>query len=397
MTSVKFMFIFLIVISAAFYVLYVWDFSLVLLIVVIALPVLMFIMTLITKKLITVSLNVKETTAAKNELFDIQLSISNRSIFPVAKAEAFIEYYNIFNNQINYFEIHFPIQQRNSQLMTFQLESKFCGIINISTAEINIYDPLRIFKFRIGKNIGDDIVILPEGHSISACLGSCDMSSDESTAFSEHRAGDDPSEIFDLRGFVDGDKLNRVHWKLSSKSDELIVKDFGMPIDSRTALFLNLRCSENSEYTLPIYDTLIEALVSLSQFLIENERTHTIIYYSASESCFVQHRVDSGEALSEAVSELLVSLGDDLSFRPPEEFLPECGEKSFTSFTFITAEQDKKALDYIDREISSEIKNAVVVVKDEASAEIARDCCPSLSITPVVIGRISSSVKDIEL
>lgn len=117
MTSVKFMFISLIVISAAFYVLYVWDFSLVLLIVVIALPVLMFIMTLITKKLITVSLNVKETTAAKNEPFDIQFSILNRSILPVAKTEAFIEYYNIFNKQINYFEIHFPIQQRNSQLM----------------------------------------------------------------------------------------------------------------------------------------------------------------------------------------------------------------------------------------------------------------------------------------
>lgn len=225
MFLVKILFLLLIIVCSAFYILYIWDFSLVLLVVIISVPVMMFLMLFITKKMTSVSFAVKDKNSAKNEPFDIQLCVKNRSIFPIGKAEALIEYYNIFNNQINAIELHFPIQPRNTQNLTFQLSSKFCGVINIRSAYITIYDPLRIFKFRIGKNISENIVILPEGHDIGAALSSNDRINDESPIYSDSKPGDDPSEVFDLRDYCPGDKLNRIHWKISSKREDFVVKE----------------------------------------------------------------------------------------------------------------------------------------------------------------------------
>lgn len=397
MILVKIFFALLIVICAVFYVLYIWDFSLVLLIVISAIPVIMFFSLLIAKRSMRVEFAVNSKTASKNEPFDIQLCISNKSFIPIGKAEAIIEYYNVFNNQINEIELHFPIQARNCQRVTFQLSSKFCGMIHIQSAHVTIFDPLRIFKFKIGKNIKESIAIIPEGHDISGNVGYTSRINEESLMFSEHHPGDDPSEVFDLREYYVGDKLNRIHWKLSSKNDKFIVKDYSLPIDSPVIVFLDLFCLEDSEYTLPIFDTLAEALVSVSQLLLENERLHTIVYYNANKKCFDEKNITDISSLAVAISELIFSIDDNLYSASPDVFFAENNHNNLASFTFITSQNDLSLFSYIDEEIDANIKNAVVVVKDNVQSEKICYGFSSLNTVPVTIGRISSSIRDIEL
>lgn len=352
---------------------------------------------LIAKHSIRIEFALNSKSAAKNESFDVQLCITNRSFMPIGKAEAFIEYYNVFNSQINSIELHFPIQPNNSQRVTFQLSSKFCGTVKIRTAYVNIYDPLRIFKFRIGKNSSESIAILPEGHDISGFVSQSIRLNEESSVYSEHRPGDDPSEVFDLREYNQGDKLNRIHWKLSSKKDEFIVKDYSFPIDSPAVIFLDLMFKEKSEYTLPVFDTLAEALVSVSQFLIENERIHSVVYYDALNKKFVEKTISDFESLAAAVSEMIFSLNDSLYAESPEVYFMEKSEHSLSSFTYITADNNTKILTYIDEDIDADLKNALLVVKDNNSSAPDSDMFNTLAVTPVVIGRITSSIKDIEI
>ena len=121
MILTKLLFIALIIICALFYILYIWDFALVLLIVMIALPIIMFVTTLITKRSIKVEFAVKDKNAVKSKDFPVQLVVTNKSIFPIGKAEAKVEYYNTFSNDISSFDLFLPIQPRNSQRVTFQL------------------------------------------------------------------------------------------------------------------------------------------------------------------------------------------------------------------------------------------------------------------------------------
>ena len=397
MVLTKILFIFLIIVCAAFYILYIWDFALVLLIVMIALPILMFISLLITKKLISVDFAVKEKNVTKNKDFSVQLVVNNKSIFPVGKAEAHIEYYNLFSNEISAFDLYLPVQPRNSQRITFQLKSKFCGIIKIKTSYLNIYDPLRIFKFRTGKNICTEITVMPEGHEISGIVHYSDRVNEESDMFSEHRPGDDPSEVFDLREYNPGDKLNRIHWKLSSKKDEFIVKEYSLPIDVPCSVFLDLKCYSDDEMTLPVFDTLIETFLSLSQFLIDNARVHSVIFFNASQNLFVERNISDSTDLSAVIHEIISSINDNLFSQSPEQYFSENSYLSFASFTYITSSTNETVLEIIDENVDADYKNAVIIVNTPESASEISSEYTSLALTPVVIGKITASIKDIDI
>lgn len=394
----KLLFLALIIICIAFYILYLWDFALVLLIVIAALPLIMFITTLLAKRSIKVEFALQDKTVAKDDPFPVQICITNKSFFPIGKAEAKIEYYNVFNKHINEFELYLPIQSRNTQRVTFKLKSKFCGIIKIRIAGIRIYDPLRIFKFKVGKNVATEIAVLPNAHEISGTVSYSDRINEESNVYSENFPGDDPSEVFDLRDYAVGDKLNRIHWKLSSKKDEFIVKEYSLPIDIPCTLFLDLKCYEDSDYTLPLFDTLVEAMVSLSQFLLENERVHSVIYYNAKTKSFVQHSVSSEAELGFVMQEIILSICDNYSCEPPELYFAENSDISVSSFSFISAVSiDSTLLGYIDDEIDADIKNAVIIVKQNEKNSDFKNVYSTVNVTPVAAGRISSSIKDIEI
>lgn len=397
MLITKILFFVLIIVCTFFYILYVPDFALVLLIVFIALPVIMLISSFILRFSIKAEIVVKDTVMSKNQPFPVQLCITNKSFIPVGKAEAHIEYYNVFSNQISSFYLDMPIQPRNSQRVTFQLDSKFCGIIKIRTVNIKIFDPMRLFKFKTGKNIIAEVAVMPEIHDVSGTVMNIDHVCEESEVFSENKSGDDPSEIFDLREYNPGDKLNRIHWKLSSKKDEFIVKEYSLPVDIPSVLFLNLRCYEDSEYTLPVFDTLIETFLSVSQLMLDNERSHKIVFYHGGKGQFVERNVTSADDLAEVTRDIIISFNDNLYCLPPDSYFKEKSVMSISSFTLITAVPDSDIFGVIDECVQADIKNALVVVRSHGAASEIKCGYADINITPVAAGRISSSIKDIEL
>jgi len=131
--------------------------------------------------------------------------------------------------------------------------------------------------------------------------------------------------------------------------------------------------------------------------MLENERVHTIVYYSYREKEFVNRTISGIDTLSAAVNELIQSLSDDLYAAVPDDFFAASGNSSYTSFTFITAEINEKLLEYIDEEVDADIKNAVITVKTPDDYGRINSSFSSLNPIPVIIGRITSSIKDIEL
>lgn len=393
----KILFIILILICAAFYILYIWDFALVLLAIMTALPFVMLLSLFIAKRMINVEFILQDRVTAKNVSFPIQLSLTNKSIFPIGKAEAYIEYYNVFNNAINSFELHMPVQPRNTQRLTFQLSSEFCGIIKVKCVKIYIYDPLRIFRLKIAKNKITEIAVMPESHDITGIVSFTDRINEDSSLYSQNKPGDDPSEIFDLRDYNPGDKLNRIHWKLSSKKDEFIVKEYSLPIDVPSVIFLDLKCYEDSDYTLSMFDTMVETLLSVSSFLVENERIHTIVYYSAKSRSFENRLISGQDSLSAAMRELLLSIKDNLYCESPDSYFASEPRLSLSSFTYITSSVSDQTHSYIDEELDADIKNILVILKSADLVEDSRESLSSVNTIPVVIGKISASIKDIEL
>lgn len=395
MIIMKILFLILIIASIFFRILYVWDFSIVLLVISCVIPVFLFVWITYLKHTLKINFSVSEKTAEKGQSFTVTLNVENKSIFPVPKAEALIEYQNTINGDINTVELYFPIQSRNSQKIDFQLTSKFCGKIKIRTDFVMIYDPIRLFKAKTARNIQTEITIMPSYQEINGyILDSCYID-DESNKFSQTKSGDDPSEVFDFHEYRTGDKPSRIHWKLSSKKDEFIVRDLSMPINEKTVLFPDIRCYENSEYTLPVFDTIMESIMSLSVFLLENEHPHYIIRYDSKSKKFVDVYIDDVKTLFGFMFNAVNNADIKYAKNPLTEFFENCSEISCSSFTCISHEANAETTMYINQNVSSEIKNLVYVSGNGDEKDIPG--FEEINILTVTAGKISSSMNGIEL
>ncbi|MDE5834737.1 MAG: hypothetical protein K2H26_04370, partial [Ruminococcus sp.] len=135
----------------------------------------------------------------------------------------------------------------------------------------------------------------------------------------------------------------------------------------------------------------------VSQFLIENERIHKVVYYNASMREFCETDITNPEVLAETVRNIIFSVNDNLYCEPPEKYFQINPNISLSSFTFITSAPDTPVLHYIEENIDADIRNAVVIVKSPENVSEVCAGITELNTIPVVIGRITSSVRDIEL
>lgn len=90
--------------------------------------------------------------------------------------------------------------------------------------------------------------------------------------------GRDRSEVFDVRDYQEGDSLKSVHWKLSARLGDLIVKEPARPSDYDMALFYDLASCDSFDLDqAEVVDAALSALVSVSMGLIRQGISHSLV------------------------------------------------------------------------------------------------------------------------
>ncbi|MBO7515227.1 MAG: DUF58 domain-containing protein, partial [Lachnospiraceae bacterium] len=151
---------------------------------------------------------------------------------------------------------------------------RYCGLAQVRLKKIYVYDWLGLFRWPRKVNQKQSLVVLPE-YTLMPIKNRNSIWHDitNSSRFHSTLIGEDPSEIVSFHSMQPGDKLQRVHWKLSAKSDDLMVKDFGMPLCSRVCLYVDLCYKTRDEYS----DRMTMAL-SVGLSLLEAECPFTLLW-----------------------------------------------------------------------------------------------------------------------
>ena len=97
----------------------------------------------------------------------------------------------------------------------------------------------------------------------------------EGERFSEEVSGDDPSELFALRDYQPGDRMARIHWKLSARKGEWYVKEFGRPVGTAVLLLLEPVWKEGGQSAAEI-SRYLQTAVSLVRSLLNVECSHVV-------------------------------------------------------------------------------------------------------------------------
>ena len=189
---------------------------------------------------------------------------------------------------------------------TFQLTPESAGNYEISLRRIWVYDLSSLFYWSKSCKEAANIVVLPDFYPVSVRLTEAVRNFvGDAEIYDMLRSGDDASEILKLREFQDGDKLKNIHWKLSAKMDELIVRENSLPKACSTVLLLENRSGKGD------LDAYFKVAASLSFSMMDKECPHYVAWQSRHYQDIKRIRVDSEESFYEFLLYLLQDFDRD--------------------------------------------------------------------------------------
>ena len=104
-----------------------------------------------------------------------------------------------------------------------------CGRLTISCKGIWVQDLLRLFSVPTQAFTPAQTLIYPHRVQVEVEISPATVGSPRGDGRMQNRKGSDHSEMYDIREYQPGDDVRSIHWKLSSKADELIVRQASDP------------------------------------------------------------------------------------------------------------------------------------------------------------------------
>lgn len=261
-----------------FHILYKGDLSFIIFAFLFALPMVMFIILAVQVKLLQINVSSDNAVSERGKAALIRVILHNRSVLPIAACKISVKYRCVYMSDVSSkpsdekYSITIPVKQRTVETVSLSLTPDHCGVVEFYIKNIKITDFLG-FSFLFRKiGFADRIIVLPKAFPMNGSLENGIVSGSESNTFSAVKSGDDPSEIFQLREYRDGDRHNRIHWKLSSRSESFIVKELSQPVNSKILILCDFSGGSDAEQT----DMIFDMAMTLSSFFIRNGTVHTL-------------------------------------------------------------------------------------------------------------------------
>lgn len=172
-----------------------------------------------------VSIDVPEPTATKHEPIAFCVLISNSCPIPFPFVEAEVLTPDARGAKCVPVLLGSSIMPLAACQLSGSANFGFRGAYTIGLCRLYVYDCFRMLRFTLNLSALSEVYILPRRTSIPEKY--TDSSSDPDMSQNVlRRHGSDNTEPSDIRSYLRGDSLKSIHWKLSAKSEELIVKDY---------------------------------------------------------------------------------------------------------------------------------------------------------------------------
>lgn len=280
MKKQRFSYAFFLIVSLAFFIYYPGYLSHLLFVFTIILPIFSLVSVLPAYFSLDFDLNFKADASAKNEKIPFVLTIHNSSYFPCSQIHLTLDYKNVLDNasENKTFAFKKGIGPLETTVINSNLYSQYCGKIKLSLKKAKVCDPLRLFALPVRdkalSEVKADVWVMPYIREFNCEVFPGSYLNVDHNTYALWKAGHDPSEIFQLRDYRAGDRLQKVHWKLSQRFDTLTVKDFSLPED----YFVNFLISFEKHSSIEAIDSMLEAFASIAADFLEQPVPFTVTW-----------------------------------------------------------------------------------------------------------------------
>ena len=205
---------------------------------VLALPVFLFLYILTAKLTLYASILSESKTTEKYKPCKYEFTLNNSSPFayPFIDAVISLPLSSSVRCEDNTVKISMaPFSRYN---INNSVSFRYRGTYEIGIKYLYVYDFLKIMRIRVNISSTNTFYVMPrrlnfENPETSAVSDSASKTLKSNITY-------DKLEISDIREYRAGDSLKSIHWKLSSKSDDFVVKDFNTGTSNTTLIYCDL-------------------------------------------------------------------------------------------------------------------------------------------------------------
>ncbi|MCR4689812.1 MAG: DUF58 domain-containing protein [Lachnospiraceae bacterium] len=230
----------------------------------------------------------------------LSIHLTNDSFFPLPDCHITYHITSAFYPCDKTWIANVPSYGRDTFSFTLPMVFHHVGCYQIRVTHLTVYDLLHFFRFDKDLDKKLEISVFPPEHEVEVFEpSSYGEGFDEFEETSQK--GNTSSNVTDIREYIPGDRLQKIHWKLSAKIDKLMVKENESTSSNQFTILTELYLPNSESDTL---DKSLENAYTLSRSLILAGVTHFFTFYCAASSEFVTASVTSKEDLDRIMPEI---------------------------------------------------------------------------------------------
>ncbi len=262
----------LIVIGLLFSILYDGIFSMLLFSILLLLPLTQFCLVHHVRRRLSVTLQVKQTEIGRGSPQQLYCTLQNKSRLPLNYCHTILELKNETAGEAEQLELQLPLQGNFSATVSFQFSSLHCGKLHIRVKSCRVMDYLHLFSCLVRRHTAVDCVVIPSERADGLQMQAANRSEqEESVIYDPNRPGDDNTELFGIREFQNTDNPKRIHWKRSSREENLFVKEYSRPMEKQYCILIDRSQPEGQLVTSAQVDAQMECAHALSCILLRQQ------------------------------------------------------------------------------------------------------------------------------
>lgn len=277
-------------------------------------------------------------SVAKGQELCLCLHIKNASILSCAGGSLALECENLLTGERESRIVGFAVSGKSEAEICASFSFSHCGRVRFRADKLSCFDMLGLLGFSQSVELETAVLVQPQLYATRLEISAGQVYDAESNEYSMYRSGFDASETYALREYKAGDPIKNIHWKLSQKSDELILRELGLPIQNSLLILIeNAAADELSEVcSADTAEAMGEIAVSLSMALCEQKYEHRIAWTDCEKGQVEACEIGCEEDLNTVMSGILSAGLCGGAYGTAEQLAEQKGELEYAHIIVIT-------------------------------------------------------------
>ncbi len=202
------------------------------------LPLPMLLYALVARSALTVTMISESATTEKNTPYTYEFDIENHSPLAFPFIDAILSIPQANSVRCTQRTVRLSMAPLSAYHMKNTVAFRFRGTYDIGVKCFYVYDFFRMFRIRVPVSYLTSVYVLPRRLATDDLLAQAVADSTVRTVSSPLVF--DRLEVSDIRDYRMGDSLKSIHWKLSSKSEDFVVKEHNTGTSDQTVIFCDM-------------------------------------------------------------------------------------------------------------------------------------------------------------